>query len=61
MSVAWLGHVVGSAVIHALVYVLAWRLLRHASIVTVVGLLVLAVVVVLLLGVLRRFFRCRRW
>ncbi|MBU2803443.1 hypothetical protein HFV02_14560 [Acidithiobacillus caldus] len=58
MSIAWLGHAVGSAVVHALVYILAWRLLRHASIVTVLGLLVLVVVVLLVLGLLTRR---RRW
>ena len=58
MSVTWLAHVVGSAVVHALVYILAWRLLLHASIVTVVGLLVLVVVVLLVLGLLTRR---RRW
>ncbi len=58
MSIAWVGHVVGSAVVHALVYILAWRLLRHASIVTVLGLLVVAVVAVLVLGLLTRR---RRW
>jgi hypothetical protein len=58
MSVAWVGHVVGSAVVHALVYILAWRFLRHASIVTVLGLLVLVVVAFLVLGLLTRR---RRW
>ena len=58
MSIAWVGHVVGSAVVHALVYILAWRLLRHASIVTVLGLLVLVVVALLVLGILTRR---RRW
>ncbi|MBU2790751.1 MAG: hypothetical protein RE468_02015 [Acidithiobacillus caldus] len=58
MSIAWVGHVVGSAVVHALVYILAWRLLRHASIVTVLGLLVLVVVALLVLGLLTRR---RRW
>ena len=58
MSIAWVGHVVGSAVVHALVYILAWRLLHHASIVTVVCLLILVVVALLVVGL---FISRRRW
>jgi hypothetical protein len=68
MVTHWLGHVVISAVVHAVIYGAAFAVFRHMSTVDAVGLAVLVIgglfVVMPILWFFRRVFfgsRRRRW
>ncbi len=67
MVTHWLGHVVISAVVHAVIYGAAFSIFRHLSTTDAVGLAVLVIAVIfvcmLLFGLIRSLFfgRRRRW
>lgn len=67
MLVHFVGHVIVSAVIHAVAYAAAWRVFDHMSPTNAVGLAVVVIgvflVVALVLGLVRRliFGPRRRW
>lgn len=67
MVTHWLGHIVVSAVVHAVAYGAAFAVFRHMTGTDAVGLAVLVIGVILaasfLIGIVRRliFGRSRRW
>jgi len=57
MTTHFLVHVLASSVIHALVYILAWKLLGHSPVVFILVLLVAFVVLAFALTLLFRVLR----